>query len=604
MAENSTVDAVIFDGGYGVDYVEFAADIFAQTHEGSTVEVSPSTQIATELQPRFVGGNPPDLVDNSGAQAIGFNTILDQLEDLTDVIDAPNLEGVTIRDTLYGGVLSPGTFDGKLAAINYAFTVYGVWYSGSLFEENGWTPPTNWAEALELGAAAAEQDKYLFCWGREAATYYQTMCVESAIKEGGDEVRLALGTWKRAAGRTRRCRRRSRAEGDVIDAGYMQPGGGGTQFTQAQAQWSLTQDAIMYPSGSWIENEMKEQTAENFQMRGVPTWAVTADSVMPASALRATAGEPFIVPSQGANVAGGKELLRIMLSTEAATNFAETKLAPTIVAGLVPEDGFGSTALVSQAEMLAAAGEDIFNFVFVDFYGTNQDQLPIVELVPRRRLVGRGAHLRSAGHHRPHPRGRLDHQDRGGVTSSVAPTTTAVVAPPRGRITARRGRRRRKLTFDYVSFMLVFLGVPVAVVLVFVVWPFIQAGYYAMTDWTGFQANFNFIGFDNFTSLWDDDTFRKAVRNNILMAIVVPFVTIVIALTFATMITIGGSSRGNLRGIRNSTFYRVVSFFPYVVPAIVIGLIWSKLFDPANGLLNGVLTGLGFEPVRHVRLAR
>jgi N-acetylglucosamine transport system permease protein len=181
------------------------------------------------------------------------------------------------------------------------------------------------------------------------------------------------------------------------------------------------------------------------------------------------------------------------------------------------------------------------------------------------------------------------------VTSSVAPTTTAVVAPPRGRITARRGRRRRKLTFDYVSFMLVFLGVPVAVVLVFVVWPFIQAGYYAMTDWTGFQANFNFIGFDNFTSLWDDKTFRKSVRNNIIMAIVVPFVTIVISLTFATMITIGGSSRGNLRGIRNSTLYRVVSFFPYVVPAIVIGLIWSKIFDPANGLLNGVLTGLGLS---------
>ncbi len=72
IADSSTVDAVIFDGGYGVDYVQFAADIFEQVHEGSTVEVSPSTQIATELQPRFVGGNPPDLVDNSGAQAIGF----------------------------------------------------------------------------------------------------------------------------------------------------------------------------------------------------------------------------------------------------------------------------------------------------------------------------------------------------------------------------------------------------------------------------------------------------------------------------------------------------------------------------------------------------
>ena len=134
MAENSTVDAVIFNGGYGIDYVEFAADIFEQVHEGSTAEVSPSTQIGPELQPRFVGGNPPDLIDNSGAQSIGFQTILDQLEDLTDVIDAPNLEGVPIRDTLYGGVLAPGTFEGKLAAINYALTVYAIWYSSSLFD--------------------------------------------------------------------------------------------------------------------------------------------------------------------------------------------------------------------------------------------------------------------------------------------------------------------------------------------------------------------------------------------------------------------------------------------------------------------------------------
>ena len=52
--------AVIFDGGYGTDYVQFAADLFGKVHEGSTAEVSPSTQIASELQPRFVSGNPPD----------------------------------------------------------------------------------------------------------------------------------------------------------------------------------------------------------------------------------------------------------------------------------------------------------------------------------------------------------------------------------------------------------------------------------------------------------------------------------------------------------------------------------------------------------------
>ena len=227
-------------------------------------------------------------------------TILDQLEDLNDVIDAPNLEGVTIRDTLFGGVLKPGTFGDKLAAINYALTVYGVWYSSSLFEENGWTPPTTWAEAKELGATAKEQDKYLFCWGKEAATYYRTMAIESAIKEGGDEVRLAIenleeGCWSHPA-----IQAVFTALKEIIDLGYMKPGGARHAVHPAQAQWSLDQEALLYPSGSWIENEMKEQTAEGFAMKGMPAFAVTADSAMPATALRAAAGEPFIVPSDGA----------------------------------------------------------------------------------------------------------------------------------------------------------------------------------------------------------------------------------------------------------------------------------------------------------------
>jgi N-acetylglucosamine transport system substrate-binding protein len=64
-----------------------------------------------------------------------------------------------------------------------------------------------------------------------------------------------------------------------------------------------------------------------------------------------------------------------MLSKEAATNFAKTKLAPTVVKDTVPADGFGSTALVSQTKMLGDAGQDIFSWQFVDYYGMNKDQL-------------------------------------------------------------------------------------------------------------------------------------------------------------------------------------------------------------------------------------
>ena len=372
---NSAVDAVIFNGGYGIDYVEFAAKQMQTLHEGVTVKVSPSTQIAQELQPRFVAGDPPDLIDNSGAGNIGMATILAQLEDLTSVIDAPNVEGTKIRDTLFGGVLEPGTFDGKLAAINYALTVYALWYSASLFEENGWTPPKTWDEAYELGVKAKEKDKYLFVWGKEAATYYQTLAICSAIKQGGDEVRLSLENLKPDSWSQPAVQDVFNGMKKIIDAKMFKPGGSGTQFTAAQSQWSNDQDALLYPSGSWIENEMKDQTAEGFKMTGAPEPTVDSSSSLPYTALHSAAGEPFVIPSQGKNVAGGKELLRVMLSKEAATNFAKTKLAPTVVKDTVPADGFGSTALVSQTKMLGDAGQDIFSWQFVDYYGMNKDQL-------------------------------------------------------------------------------------------------------------------------------------------------------------------------------------------------------------------------------------
>ena len=377
MAENSTVDAVIFDGGYGTDYVAFAATLMEGNHAGSSVEVSATTEIAQELQPRFVGGDPPDLIDNSGENAIGFSTILDQLEDLGDVLDANNLEGTPIRDTLFGGVEAPGTFDGKLAALNYVLTVYAVWYSASLFDEFGWAPPQTWDEAIDLGAAAKAEDKYLFLWGKEAATYYQTMAIGSAIKEGGDEVRLALENLQADCWSLPAVQGVFEAMGEIVSAGYVKPGGSGTQFTAAQAQWSNNQDALLYPSGSWIENEMKDQTKGGFEMTGFPEMTLSTSSAMPYTAMHSTAGEPFVIPSQAKNVAGGKELLRTMLSKEAATNFAKEKLAPTIVKDTVPADGFGSTALVSQSKMLTDAGTDVFTWGFVDLYGTNVDQLVV-----------------------------------------------------------------------------------------------------------------------------------------------------------------------------------------------------------------------------------
>ncbi|QNE48218.1 carbohydrate ABC transporter, N-acetylglucosamine/diacetylchitobiose-binding protein [Glaciihabitans sp. INWT7] len=377
MADKSTVDAVIFKGGYGIAYAEFAGKVVEKAQAGSTVKVTAATNIAQSLQPRFVGGNPPDVIDNSGANLIGINTIRGQLEDLTSVIEAKNLEGKVIKDTLYAGVIEPGTFDGKFVQLNYVLTVYAMWYSASLFETNGWTVPTTYEEALALGAQAKAQGKYLFGWGKEAATYYQTMAIASAIKEGGDDVRLALENLKDGCWSLQPIQDVFTGLKKIIDAGYMQPGGAGTQFTAAQAQWSNEEKFLLYPSGGWIENEMKTQTKEGFKMTGAPELTVTTSPKFPQKALHSTAGEGYIVPSQAKNAAGGKEFLRAMLSNEAAVNFAKTTFSSTIVKGTIPADGFGSTALVSQVKLLEGAGSDVFSWNFVDLYGLNTDQLVV-----------------------------------------------------------------------------------------------------------------------------------------------------------------------------------------------------------------------------------
>lgn len=174
-------------------------------------------------------------------------------------------------------------------------------------------------------------------------------------------------------------------------------------------------------------------------------------------------------------------------------------------------------------------------------------------------------------------------------------TTTYLPAKPGSGEAAAPRRRRRKLTFDKVSFMIVFLGLPLAIYLLFVISPFAQAFYYSMTNWSGFTRNMDFIGLENYQKLFADDIFMKAMRNNILLAIVLPVVTIALSLALATMVTVGGSSRGQVKGLRGSSFYRVVSFFPYVIPAIIIGIMWGQIYDPSNGLLNGILTGLGID---------
>ena len=164
--------------------------------------------------------------------------------------------------------------------------------------------------------------------------------------------------------------------------------------------------------------------------------------------------------------------------------------------------------------------------------------------------------------------------------------------PPLSR---RIARLRGKLTFDRISFFAVFLIAPLALFIVFELSPEIQALYYAMTDWRGFSPHMNFIGFDNYVRMFGDKNFLISLRNSTLLVLIVPTLALVSAFAIAAVVTAGGRSIGRVQGLRGGGVYRVISFFPYTVPAIVVGIIWAQIFDPNRGLVNGILTRLGFD---------
>lgn len=158
-----------------------------------------------------------------------------------------------------------------------------------------------------------------------------------------------------------------------------------------------------------------------------------------------------------------------------------------------------------------------------------------------------------------------------------------------------RGGRRKPVRPDRLLLLLVFVGIPFSGYALLVLWPFGQAAAYSMTSWGGFSTETPFVGLDNYVTLAQDELFRKAVRNTALLVAVLPVATLFLAFVLALLITVGGPSHGAVRGIRGASFYRIIAFFPYIVPAIVIGIIFSQAYDPSSGLINGALTGIGLD---------
>ncbi|MEU7933396.1 carbohydrate ABC transporter permease [Micromonospora echinofusca] len=142
--------------------------------------------------------------------------------------------------------------------------------------------------------------------------------------------------------------------------------------------------------------------------------------------------------------------------------------------------------------------------------------------------------------------------------------------------------------------IITFLVPPLLLYGIFVLSPYLQAFQISTTDWLGYSPEANSVGLANFERLLDDDRVWNALKNNAWLLLVVPVVTIVLGLFFATMLSMGGrKGRAGVTGVRGTAVYRMVYFFPQVLSVVIIALLWKEVYHPNSGLLNGALGAVG-----------
>lgn len=150
-------------------------------------------------------------------------------------------------------------------------------------------------------------------------------------------------------------------------------------------------------------------------------------------------------------------------------------------------------------------------------------------------------------------------------------------------------RKRRKRKSDILKAML-WLCIPMAMILLFCVYPFINAFINSFSEFSISQGT-KFVLFKNYASVYGDPVFWKSFKNMIIF-IVFNLVTVNIAtITLAELLF-------NMKNQKLAKIYRYIFLIPAIVPGMVIILLWKNVIfsGTEDGLANVILNWFNIEP--------
>lgn len=119
----------------------------------------------------------------------------------------------------------------------------------------------------------------------------------------------------------------------------------------------------------------------------------------------------------------------------------------------------------------------------------------------------------------------------------------------------------------------------------FVIVPFFEGLWTSFFKWDGF-SQMSWVGMKNYVNVIKDDVFWLAMKNTFIYALFVTVLKNVIALALAHVL---------IRKFPMRTMFRTGIYMPVTLSYVVIGVLWTWIYNPTFGLLNALLKFLGLE---------
>jgi len=142
----------------------------------------------------------------------------------------------------------------------------------------------------------------------------------------------------------------------------------------------------------------------------------------------------------------------------------------------------------------------------------------------------------------------------------------------------------KKVTFRSSWLPWVLIAPQAFIVLAFFFWPAGQALIQSLQQSDAFGTSVEWVGFENFLSLWRDDTYLASFKTTAIFSSLVAGLGISISLLLAFFAD---------RIVRGAWVYRSLLILPYAVAPVVAAVLWLFLFSPSVGLASYILEQWG-----------